>query len=328
MRHVAILLLSALCAAHPWHAGAQSSAQSPGKYPDRPIRMILPASPGGPVDVIARTVGAGLAEALGQPVVMDNRAGAGGIIGAELVAHGTPDGYTLMFSHSGPLAIEAALHSKLPYHPIKDFAPVSLVAASPYVLIVNPSTPARTVKELVALARSRPGKFHYASGGTGTGIHMAGELFNLAAGLKIVHVPYKGAGPGMAALLSGEVDIMFNGVSSALPQVKSGKLRAIAISSARRSPLLPDLPTVAEGGLRYETSGWYGLVAPARTPKAVTAKLHSSLRQSLNAPDMKERLAAQGVDGIASTPEELTQFLREELDKWAQVVKAAGLKVD
>jgi tripartite-type tricarboxylate transporter receptor subunit TctC len=328
VRHVAVLILPAFCAAYPWLAVAQSPAQSSGGYPDRPIRMILPASPGGPVDVIARTVGAGLAETLGQPIVMDNRAGAGGIIGAEIVAHGTPDGYTLMFSHSGPLAIEAALHSKLPYHPIKDFAPVSLVAASPYALIVNPSTPAKTVKELVALARSRPGKFHYASGGIGTGIHMAGELFNLAAGLKIVHVPYKGAGPGMAALLSGEVDIMFNGVSSALPQVKSGKLRAVAISSAQRSPLLPDLPTVAESGLRYETSGWYGLVAPARMPKAVAAKLYSSLRQSLNAPDMKERLAAQGVDGIASTPEQLTQFLREELDKWSKVVKAAGLKVD
>ncbi len=324
MRNVAVLVLCACCLAQVQHA----AAQSPGAYPNRPIRMILPASPGGPVDVIARTVGAGLSEALGQPIVMDNRAGAGGIIGAELVARGNPDGYTLMFAHSGPLAIEAALHSKLPYHPLKDFAPVSLVASSPYALIVNPSAPAKSVKELVALAKSRPGKFHYASGGVGTGIHMAGELFNLAAGLKIVHVPYKGAGPSMAALMGGEVDMMFNGVSSALPHVKSGKLRALAISSTQRSPLLPDLPTVAESGLRYETSGWYGLVAPARTPKAVTAKLQASLRQALNAPEMKERLAAQGIDGIASTPEHLTQFLREELDKWTAVVKAAGLKVD
>jgi tripartite-type tricarboxylate transporter receptor subunit TctC len=319
-----VVALCTACAGPVQHA----AAQSPGTYPDRPIRMILPASPGGPVDVIARTVGSGLSEVLGQPIVMDNRAGAGGIIGAEIVARGAPDGYTLMFAHSGPLAIEAALHPNLPYHPLKDFAPVSLVAASPYALIVNSSTPARSVKELVALARSRPGKFHYASGGIGTGIHMAGELFNLAAGLKIVHVPYKGAGPSMAALMAGEVDMMFNGVSSALPHVKSGKLRALAISSTQRSPLLPDLPTVAESGLRYETSGWYGLVAPARTPKAITSRLQTSLRQSLNAPDMKERLAGQGVDGIASTPEQLTQFLREELDKWAKVVKAAGLKVD
>jgi len=324
MRRIVIMALCALCAA----PGGPALAQSPAGYPNRPIRMILPASPGGPVDVIARTVGAGLAEALGQPIVMDNRAGAGGIIGAEMVASAAPDGYTLMFAHSGPLAIEAALHSKLSYHPLKDFAPVSLVCASPYVLIVTPSTPAKSVKELIALAQSRPGKFHYASGGIGTGLHMAGALFNHAAGLKLVHVPYKGAGPGMAALLGGEVDMMFNGMSPALPHVKAGRLRAIAISSAQRSPLLPDLPTVAESGLRYDTSGWYGLVAPARTPKAITARVQSGVRQALNAPEMKERLAGQGIDGIASTPEQLAQHLRRELEKWAQVVQTAGLKVD
>jgi tripartite-type tricarboxylate transporter receptor subunit TctC len=319
-----ILALATLCAAPGQHA----AAQAPGSYPNRPIRMILPSSPGGPVDVIARTVGAGLAEALGQQIVMDNRAGAGGIIGAEIVANANPDGYTLMFAHSGPLAIEAALHSKLSYDPLKSFAPVSLVAESPYALIVNPATPARSVRELVALAKSRPGKFNYASGGIGTGIHMAGELFNLAAGLKMVHVPYKGAGPSMAALISGEVDMMFNGVSSALPHVKAGRLRALAISSAQRTPLLPDLPTVAESGLTYETAGWYGLVAPARTPKPVTAKLQSQLHRALNTPEMKERLAGQGIDGIASTPERLTQHLRAELEKWTVVVNAAGLKAD
>lgn len=324
MRNFTVLVLYALCAAQFQHA----TAQSPGGYPSRPIRMILPASPGGPVDVIARTVGTGLAEALGQQIVMDNRAGAGGIIGAEIVVNANPDGYTLMFAHSGPLAIEAALHSRLSYHPLKSFAPVSLVAESPYALIVNPAMPAKSVKELVALAKSRPGKFHYASGGVGTGIHMAGELFNLAAGLKMVHVPYKGAAPSMAALMSGEVDMMFNGVSSALPHVKAGRLRALAISSAQRTPLLPDLPTVAESGLTYETAGWYGLVAPARTPKPVTAKLQSHLHKALNTPDMKVRLAGQGIDGIASTPERLTQHLRAELEKWTAVVKAAGLKAD
>jgi tripartite-type tricarboxylate transporter receptor subunit TctC len=290
--------------------------------------MILPASPGGPVDVIARTVGAGLAEALGQQIVMDNRAGAGGIIGAEIVVNANPDGYTLMFGHSGPLAIDAALHSKLSYHPLKSFAPVSLVAASPYVLVVSAATPAKSVKELVALAKSRPGKLNFASGGIGTGLHMSGELFNLAAGLKIGHVPYKGAGPGTAALLAGEVDMMFNGVSAALPHVKAGRLRALAISTAQRSPLLPDLPAVAESGLRFETSGWYALVAPAGTSKAVTAKLQSSLHKALNTPEMKGRLAAQGIDGIASTPEQLSKHLRVELDKWTAVVKAAGLKAD
>src|SRR5262245_15322506 len=240
--------------------GQHVAAQSPGAYPNRPIRLVMPAAPGGPVDVIGRTVGTGLADALGQPFVMDNRAGAGGIIGAEIVARGTPDGYTLMFAHSGPLAIESALHSRLSYHPVKDFAPVSLVAASPYVLIVSSASPAKSVKELAALAKSRPGKFHFGSGGVGTGLHMAAELLNLAAGIRMVHVPYKGAAPSMTAMLSGEVDTMFNGVSAALPHVKAGRIRALAISSAHRSTLLPELPTVAESGLRYETAGWYGLV--------------------------------------------------------------------
>jgi tripartite-type tricarboxylate transporter receptor subunit TctC len=324
MRPVTILMLAALCAV----TGQHAAAQAPGSYPSRPIRLVMPAAPGGPVDVIGRTVGNGLAEALGQTIVMDNRAGAGGIIGAEIVARGNPDGYTLMFAHSGPLAIEAAIHSKLSYHPVKDFAPVSLVAASPYALIVSPASPAKSVKDLIALAKSRPGKFHFASGGIGTGLHMAGELLNLAAGIKMVHVPYKGAAPSMTALMSGEVDTMFNGVSSALPHVKAGRIRALAISSAQRSPLFPDLPTVAESGLTYETAGWYGLVAPAGTPQAVTAKLQSNLHRALNTPAMKERLASQGVDGIASTPEQLTQHLRSELAKWTAVVKAAGLKAD
>lgn len=305
-----------------------ASAQSAGAYPSRPIRLVLPASPGGPVDVIGRTMAAGLAEALGQSIVIDNRAGAGGIIGAEIVVHANPDGYTLMFAHSGPLAIEAAIHSKLSYHPVKDFAPVSLVAASPYALIVSPTSPAKSVKELVALAKSRAGKFHFASGGIGTGLHMAGELLNLAAGIRMIHVPYKGAAPSMTALMSGEVDTMFNGVSSALPHVKAGRLRALAVSSAQRSALFPDLPTVAESGLKYETAGWYGLVAPARTPKAVTAKLQSQLHKALNAPEMKQRLAAQGIEGIASTPDQLARHLRVELEKWTAVVKAAGLKAD
>jgi tripartite-type tricarboxylate transporter receptor subunit TctC len=323
MRAVTLLALAAACIA----SGQPAAAQSPGDYPSRPIRLVLPASPGGPVDVIGRTMSAGLSEALGQQIVIDNRAGAGGIIGAEIVVHANPDGYTLMFAHSGPLAIEAAIHSKLSYNPVKDFAPVSLVAASPYVLIVSPASPAKSVKELVALARSRPGKFHFASGGVGTGLHMAGELLKQAAGFDMIHVPYKGAGPSMTALMGGEVDTMFNGVSSALPHVKAGRLRALAVSTARRSALFPDLPTVAESGLAYDTSGWYGLVAPAQTPKTVTGKLQSQLHRALNAPEMKQRLAAQGIEGIASTPEALTRHLRVEFDKWTAVVKAAGLKV-
>src|SRR5687768_15558574 len=305
-----------------------SGAQASEAYPGRPIRLLMPAAPGGPVDVIGRTVGAGLAEALGQQIVMDNRAGAGGIIGSEILVHAAPDGYTLMFAHSGPLAIESAMHSKLSYDPLKDFAPVSLVAESPYALIVAPSSPAKSVKDLVALVKSRPGKFHFGSGGIGTGLHMAGELLNVAAGIKMVHVPYKGAAPSMTAMMGGEVDTMFNGVSSALPHVKAGRIRALAVSTAKRSALFPELPTVAESGLKYETGGWYGLVAPARTPKAITGKVQASLHKALNTPDMKQRLAAQGIEGIASTPEQLTKHLRSELDKWTAVVKAAGLKAN
>ena len=320
MRTICALLLAA--------AALCTGAQASEAYPSRPIRVIMPAAPGGPVDVIGRTVGAGLAEALGQQLVMDNRAGAGGIIGAEIVVNATPDGYTLMFAHSGPLAIEAALHKKLSYHPVKDFAPVSLVAESPYALIVAPSSPAKTVKELVALVKSRPGKFHFGSGGIGTGLHMAGELLNLAAGIKMIHVPYKGAAPSMTAMLGGEVDTMFNGVSAALPHVKAGRIRALAVSTAKRSALFPELPTVAESGLQYETAGWYGLVAPARTPKTITGKVQASLHKALSTPDMKQRLAAQGIDGIASSPEQLTRHLRSELDKWTAVVNAAGLKAN
>ena len=320
MRYLRALLLAAVALC--------SGAQASEAYPSRPIRLLMPAAPGGPVDVIGRTVGAGLAEALGQQIVMDNRAGAGGIIGSEILVHAAPDGYTLMFAHSGPLAIESAMHSKLSYNPLKDFAPVSLVAESPYALIVAPSSPAKSVKELVALAKSRPGKFHFGSGGIGTGLHMAGELLNVAAGIKMVHVPYKGAAPSMTAMMGGEVDTMFNGVSSALPHVKAGRIRALAVSTAKRSALFPELPTVAESGLKYETGGWYGLVAPARTPKTITGKVQASLQKALNTPDMKQRLVAQGIEGIASTPEQLTKHLRSELDKWTAVVKAAGLKAN
>lgn len=295
-------------------------------YPARPIRVILPSSPTGPVDVLARAISQSFGDALGQQLVLDNRAGAGGAIGAELVARGTPDGYTIMISHSGPLAIEPQLHIKAGYDPLRDFEPVSLVAASPYLLLVHPAVPAKTVQDLIALAKARPGKLNYASGGPGTGIHMAAELLNLVAGIKIVHVPYKGAGPGMTALLAAEVDMMFNGVSSALPQVKAGKLRALAVASARRSNLLPDLPTIAESGLKYDTSGWYGLVAPQGTPKAIVTTLHTGLVKALNDPPTKERLGTLGIEGIGAKPEEFRTFLRDEIAKWGKVIKSAGLK--
>jgi tripartite-type tricarboxylate transporter receptor subunit TctC len=305
-----------------------ASPQTQSGYPIRPVRMIVPASPGGPADIVARAIGPGLADVLGQQVVIDNRAGAGGSIGAELVAHAAPDGYTLMISHSGPLAIEPMLHAKPAYDPAKDFAPISLVAAAPYLLLVNPGVPVKSVKELIALAKSRPGKLNYASGGPGTGIHMAGELFNVVAGTQITHVPYKGAGPGMAALIAGEVEMMFNGVSAALPQVRAGRLRALAVASARRSDLLPDLPAIAESGLSFDTAGWYGFVAPRGTPASITAKLHADVVKALNAREMKERLASMGIEPLGTTPAQFAAFLREELAKWGKVIKAAGIKAE
>ena len=295
-------------------------------FPARPIRLMIPASPGGPADIVARIIAQNYGEAIGQPLVADNRAGAGGGIGAEIVARSQPDGYTVMISHSGPLAIEPLRQSKPSYDPLRDFTALSLVAEQAYVLLVHPSVQAKTVQELVALARTRPGQMNFASGGPGTGIHMAAELFNLVAGLKVVHVPYKGAGPGMGALLGGEVDMMFNGISSALPQVRAGKLRAIAMAGTKRSNLLPELPTIQEAGFRYDSSGWYGFVGPAGLPQPVVARLHEALVKTLATPAVRERFASQGIDGIASTPAAFSAFLRDEMAKWRKVIDASGLK--
>jgi len=295
-------------------------------YPNRPIRMIAPSSAGGPVDVIARALSVSLGDMLGQQIVVDNRAGAAGLIGAEIVAKSAPDGYTLLMGFSGPLAIVPHLVKQVPYDTNKDFTPVTLAASAPYVLLVHPSLPVKSVKELVDLAKSQPGKLNFASGGTGVGIHMAGELFNVAAGVKITHVPYKGAGPGMTALLAGEVNMMFNGLSAALPQVKAGRLRALAVGGDKRSALLPDLPTVAESGLQFNTSGWYGLLGPAGMPRALVNKLRTDTLKAMAAPEAKDRLTALAVEIIGSTPEEFAALLKQEHAQWGKVVKAAGLK--
>ena len=295
-------------------------------YPSRPIRMIAPSSAGGPVDVIARAICVSLGDALGQQIVVDNRAGAAGLIGAEIVAKSAPDGYTLLMGFSGPLAIVPHLVRVVPYDTTRDFTPIVLAASAPYVLLVHPGLPVKSVKDLMELAKAQPGKLNYASGGTGVGIHMAGELFNLAAGVKITHVPYKGAGPGMTALLAGEVNMMFNGLSAALPQVKAGRLRAIAVGGDKRSPLLPEIPTVAESGLQFNTSGWYGILGPAGLPRALVTKLRGDTLRALATPETRERLTALAVETIGSTPEAFADLLKQEYAQWGRVVKAAGIK--
>jgi tripartite-type tricarboxylate transporter receptor subunit TctC len=295
-------------------------------YPNKSIRVIAPSSAGGPVDVIARILAPAWSEALGQPMVIDNRAGAAGQIGTEMAAKALPDGYTVLLGFSGPLVIVPQINVSTPYDTLKDLAPVSLAAAAPYVLLVHPNVAAKTVKELVALAKAQPGKLNFASGGTGVGIHMAGELFNLTTGVKITHVPYKGAGPGMTALLASEVDMMFNGLSAALPQVKAGRLRALALGGEKRSALMPELPTIAESGYQFNTSGWYGPMVAKDTPRAIIMKLNSTLLQALKQPQVRDRLNDIAVEAIGSTPEEYTALLRRELATWGGVVEATGLK--
>jgi tripartite-type tricarboxylate transporter receptor subunit TctC len=326
MSFVSKFLLLGACAGLSQFASAQTAAPLQQSFPNKSIRLIAPSSAGGPVDVIARIVAQGWSEVLAQQIVIDNRAGAAGMIGAELVAKSAPDGYTLLLGFSGPLVIVPQINVSTPYDTLKDFAPISLVATAPYVLLVHPGVAAKSVKELVALAKAQPGKLNFASGGTGVGIHMAGELFNLAAGVKITHVPYKGAGPGMTALLAGEVDMMFNGLSPALPHIKTGKLRALAVGGDRRSPLVPELPTISESGFQFNTSGWYGVLAPKNTPRPVVAKMHGTLVTALNIPHVKERLAEIAVEVEGTTPEEFSRHLREEMATWAKVVQAAGLK--
>ena len=315
------------CAAMLALLSAGALAQGDAGYPTRPIRMIAPSSAGGPVDVIARMVSQGLGEVMGQQVVVDNRAGAAGLIGSETVATASPDGYTLLFGFSGPLVIVPHLSGgKTPYNSLRDFTPVTLAAQAPYVLIVHPSLPVSSVKELVALAKSRPGKLNFGSGGNGTGIHLAGELLKLNAGINIVHVPYKGAGPAQTALLANEVDMLFNGVAPALPHVKSGKLKAIAVGGAKRTPLLPEIPTVAESGLDFNTTGWYGILGPRALPRPIVMKLQNATAKAINTPTLKDQLTRQAFEGVASSPEDFGKLIREEWTKWERVIKAAGLK--
>jgi len=306
-----------------------ASATPAQTYPIRPIRWVVTYPPGGPTDVVARAIGAKLTEAWGQQIVIDNRAGAGGVIGTDIAAKAVPDGYTLLFGTSAGLTINPALNSKLPYDAVKDFAPVSLLVLNPQILVVHPAVPVNSVKELVALAKARPGQLNYASVGIGSPNHMGMELLKALTGIDIVHVPYKGTGPAITDLLGGQVQVMFNSMPSVIPLVASGKLKGLAVGSVQRSPAVPDIPTVAEAGVPgFENVTWYGMFAPAKTPHDIIVKLNKQVVQILASPEMAQRLASQGAEPRSSTPEELTKFMRVESERWKKVIKTAGIKVE
>jgi len=296
-------------------------------YPIKPIRIIVGYPAGGPTDMIARTVAQKLSPALGQQVIVDNRPGASGMIGAELTVKAAPDGYTLL---TVPItyAVTPSVFPKMPYDAEKDLAPVALVAAAPFILVVHPTLPVKTVKDLIALAKSRPGQINYASASAGGMPHLAGELFNIMAGVKLTHIPYKGAAPATIDLLAGQVSLMFNNMLSAMPHVKSGKLRAVAVTSAKRSSAVPELPTVAETIPGFEASGWYGAFAPAATPREIIAKLNGEINRLMRQPDVAQRLAGDGVEAVTMTPAEFGTYLHSEIVKWGKVVKISGATVD
>ena len=308
--------------------GGAAPAQAQA-YPSKPIRWIVTYPPGGPTDFVARAIGARLTAAWGQQVVIDNRPGAGGVIGTELAAKAVPDGYTLLFGTSAGLTINPALISKLPYDPVKDFAPVSLLVINPQILVVNSGVPVNSVKELIAYAKSRPGQLNYASVGQGSPNHLGMELLKAQAGIDMVHVPYKGTGPAVTDLLGGQVQLMFNSMPVVLPLVKSGKLKGLAVGSAQRSPAAPDVPTVAEAGVPgFENVTWYGMFAPAKTSSEVITKLNAQVVKILTDPEMAQRMASQGAEPRSTTPEELAQYMRVEFARWKKVISAAGIKPD
>ena len=316
----AALLVAFVSVALP--AGAQ-------QYPAKPIRMIIGFPPGGGTDIIGRIVAMRLSENLRQQILPDNRGGASGQIGAELAAKAPPDGYTVMMAHIAAMSILPSLYPKLPYDPVRDFAPVTLVATSPNVVIVHPSLPARNIKELIALAKARPGQIHYESSGIGTVQHLAGELFKLQAKVNLVHVPYKGGGPAIIDMVAGHVQLGFDVVPVAGPQIKAGKLRALGVTTAKRSALFPELPTVVESGVPgFDLSTWWGLVAPAGVGKDVVARLHGEVVKVLALADVKERIAAAGADIVGNSPEEFGTFIRNERAKYARIVKDANIKID
>lgn len=312
------VLAAALAVIAPAHA----------QYPTRPIRLIVTFAPGGAADTAARIVAQGLSEALGRQVLVDNRVGAGGNVGAEIAAKSPPDGYTVLLGNVSH-AISVSFYSKPNYNVLKDFAPVTLLASAPLVAAVHPSVPAKSVKELITLARARPNQLDFASPGTGGGVHLAGVLFCEMAGIKMNHVPFKGGAPAMIAVMAGHVSVGFSSLSAAMPHMSSGKLRVLAVTSAQRSPSAPELSTVSEAGLKgYEAGTWYGFMVPAGTPKVAVSRLHTESVKLIKQPSVRERLQTAGLDAIGSTPEEFGSYIRSEVEKWGKVLKASGARPD
>jgi tripartite-type tricarboxylate transporter receptor subunit TctC len=299
------------------------------RYPSRPIRFIMPYPVGGTIDMSGRLLAQQVAEHLGQQVVVDNRTGAGGTLGTELGAKAPPDGYTIVMGGTGTLAISPRLGRPLGYDPLTDFAPITLIATTPYVLVAHPSVPAKTVRELIDLAKAQPGKLNYASGGSGSAPHLVGEMFRSRAGINVVHIPYKGSTPAKIDLVAGRVQLFFTGIPPVASEIKNGTLRALGVTSARRTPSLPDVPTIAESGVKgFDVSPWFGVLAPAKTSPVIVARLNEEMVKVLHDGALRERLVREGVDLVGNSPAQFSAFLRKELDQWAQAVRDSGAKVE
>jgi tripartite-type tricarboxylate transporter receptor subunit TctC len=322
MKRVYSLLLSAILLAGTTWVAAQ-------EYPSKPVRLIVPFAPGGGNDIVARAIAQQLSASLGRQFVVDNRAGAGGVVGAELAAKSPADGYTLFLGGVGGHAVNPNLHTKLPYDPVADFAPITLIASAPSVLVVHPAVPARTIEEFTALAKANPGKLNFASNGNGSSAQLAAVLYASMAGVRMVHVPYKGLAPALADLLSGEVQLMFSSMVAIIPHIKTGRLRALAVTGRKRSPLLPEVPTLEESGLRgYEAGSWYGILAPAGTPPQIVAKLNAGIVQALQQPAIRERLAAEGAEAIGGTPGEFAAHINAELARVGKILRDGGVRLE
>jgi tripartite-type tricarboxylate transporter receptor subunit TctC len=320
MKLIATLLLA---------AALPLSALSQGYPGAKPIRLIVPFAPGGNVDITARTIAPGLGEAIGQTVIVENRAGAGGVLGADFVAKAAPDGYTLLMGSNSSISVAPALYPRNPYHPVRDFAPIALVAATPFVLVAHPSVPAKNLSELIALAKAKPGSLTMASGGIGSSNHLVGELFQSVTGTKLLHVPYKGAGAVAGDLMGGQVQLLFDQLAASTSNIKSGRIKAIAVTSTTRASVVPDVPTMAESGIKdMDVINITGVLAPAGTPPEIVARLNAALLKVLVRPEVKERFATLGVSPLGGTPEEFSAFIREDFAKWTKVIKDANIKAE